>query len=127
MNGIELKSGINDCYWNTEGRCNHKKITGNCTYTQIGISLCSRYFQQAASENPNRRNDTARQFALIGEMENDGRMGMTLFKNSCTTAEITHALNSQIWIMIHDEYCEPGKEINKPVEKKISLKRKNKA
>lgn len=58
MNGIELKSGINDCHWNTDGKCQCYNVTKhvngygysrdwyskqNCTYTQIGTSLCSEY------------------------------------------------------------------------------------
>ncbi len=60
MHGIELKSGHNDCYWNFEGRCTHKRTyhdgdelpygwranwdsKENCTLTQLGIQLCSNY------------------------------------------------------------------------------------
>lgn len=59
MHGIELKSGVNDCYWNFEGRCTHPctcrgggmwighprnwDSKENCTLTQLGIQLCSNY------------------------------------------------------------------------------------
>jgi hypothetical protein len=29
MNGIELKSGINNCYWNIKGKCTSYDITKN--------------------------------------------------------------------------------------------------
>lgn len=65
MNGIELKSGVNDCYWNISGKCTNQIITRNklpldflsdlsstqsCTYTQIGVGLCSCYYQQSSAE-----------------------------------------------------------------------------
>jgi len=56
MYGIELKSGVNDCYWNVEGRCTFDKYKmhypygqrdlnskENCIFTQIGTQLCSWY------------------------------------------------------------------------------------
>ena len=60
MNGIDLKSGVNDCYWNVEGMCTHKKwyknipsgfsrnwdSTESCTLTQLGTQLCSNYMKE---------------------------------------------------------------------------------
>jgi hypothetical protein len=67
MHGITLGSGINDCFWNIDGRCTNKQITRNkipssfsrdwdskqnCTMTQLGVRLCSCYLQQSAAEYP---------------------------------------------------------------------------
>ena len=61
MNGIPLESGINDCYWNIEGRCTSWKCTQatpikdqsrywgskqNCTLTQMGVPICGEYLQE---------------------------------------------------------------------------------
>lgn len=61
MHGIELKSGVNNCYWNIEGKCTNQSITRNkipdaysrdydskqnCTVTIIGVHLCSEYVPQ---------------------------------------------------------------------------------
>lgn len=61
MNGIALKSGVNNCYWNVEGKCTNTIITRNkiqegcsrdwdskqnCTLTILGIHLCGGYKQQ---------------------------------------------------------------------------------
>ena len=58
MNGIELKSGVNNCYWNIDGKCTCKEITKNkipetyhrdynskqnCTLTILGVHICSYY------------------------------------------------------------------------------------
>ena len=56
MYGIDLVSGHNDCYWNVEGKCTHKKWYNvpeyysrnwdsleNCTVTQLGTNICSFY------------------------------------------------------------------------------------
>ena len=58
MNGIELKSGVNNCHWNTKGKCTNQKITRNkimrgytrdwnskqnCTLTILGVHVCSGY------------------------------------------------------------------------------------
>jgi hypothetical protein len=63
MFGIELKSGINDCYYNCKSKCVNKKITRkktimscdwdsvqNCTFTQIGTELCGCYKKQSFIE-----------------------------------------------------------------------------
>ena len=61
MNGIGIKSGVNDCHWNLEGKCTNAKITRaeptgisghdwdssmNCTLTQLGVVKCNEYLQQ---------------------------------------------------------------------------------
>jgi hypothetical protein len=61
MHGIELKSGVNNCYWNINGKCTNTEVTRNkisqafsrdwnskqsCTYTILGIHLCGCYKQQ---------------------------------------------------------------------------------
>lgn len=58
MNGIEIKSGVNNCEWNIKGKCTNKKITRakiskiftrdyesqiNCTLTILGVNNCSEY------------------------------------------------------------------------------------
>jgi len=58
MYGIELKSGVNNCYWNIQGKCSNWVITRNknlhdfsrdwdskqnCVYTILGVHLCSEY------------------------------------------------------------------------------------
>jgi len=58
MHGIELKSGVNNCYWNTKGKCTNWAITRNenpldlkrdwnskqnCTLTVLGVHICSNY------------------------------------------------------------------------------------
>ncbi len=58
MNGIELKSGVNNCYWNVQGKCTNETITRNklldgfsrdwdskqnCTLTIFGIHACFGY------------------------------------------------------------------------------------
>ena len=57
----EIQSGVNDCYWNIDGRCTSFKVTRsknrgnltrdwdskqNCTLTQIGVTVCGAYLQQ---------------------------------------------------------------------------------
>ena len=72
MNGIELKSGINDCYFNCKGKCVNKNVTRtktrmscdwdskqNCTFTQIGTELCDAYKKQSFIEYPNLQRTTA--------------------------------------------------------------------
>ena len=65
MNGIPNESGINDCYWNIDGRCTSFKVTRdinyqnkkpsfsrdwdsrqNCTLTQFGAPICGEYLQE---------------------------------------------------------------------------------
>jgi len=61
MHGIELAGGVNNCYWNTEGKCTNWEITRNnkiseftrdydskqnCTLTILGVHLCSGYKHQ---------------------------------------------------------------------------------
>lgn len=56
VNGIPLKSGVNDCYWNCEGHCTNPGVTRkklpegysrdwdslqNCPLTILGVILCS--------------------------------------------------------------------------------------
>lgn len=58
MNGIELKSGVNNCRWNVEGKCTNPEVTRNeipeafsrdwnskqnCTLTIIGQFQCGGY------------------------------------------------------------------------------------
>ena len=59
MNGIELKAGVNDCYYNYGGRCIHPVTcrghgmwlghqrnwdsTEKCTFTQLGTQKCDNY------------------------------------------------------------------------------------
>ena len=58
MHGIELKSGINNCFWNIVGYCTNYNVTKNkkqsefsrdwdskqnCTVTIIGVHKCSGY------------------------------------------------------------------------------------
>lgn len=58
MNGIELKSGVNNCHWNVDGKYTNVDVTGNkipesssrdwdskqkCTLTIIGQYVCSCY------------------------------------------------------------------------------------
>jgi len=65
MHGIKKESGVNDCYWNIDGKCTNQHITHNdipagfsrdwdskqnCTLTQYGVCLCSGYFQQSAAD-----------------------------------------------------------------------------
>lgn len=59
MNCIN-ESGVNDCYWNTDGRCTSFQVTRNpkkwhsrdwdsrqnCVYTQIGVHLCGAYLPE---------------------------------------------------------------------------------
>lgn len=55
MNGIPLKSGVNHCHWNVDGRCTNYNVTRNsiiagfsrdwdsrqnCTYTILGVQIC---------------------------------------------------------------------------------------
>jgi hypothetical protein len=57
MNCI-IKSGVNDCRWNIDGRCTNYKVTKNkqihefsrdwdskqnCVYTQLGVYICGGY------------------------------------------------------------------------------------
>lgn len=63
MHGIELKAGVNNCYWNIDGKCTNVVVTRNpipkafsrdyeskqnCTLTIIGVHLCSGYLAQKA-------------------------------------------------------------------------------
>jgi hypothetical protein len=72
MHGIEFKSGINDCYFNCEGKCVNKNVTRiktrmscdwdskqNCTFTQIGTELCDAYKKQSFIEYPDLQRTTA--------------------------------------------------------------------
>ncbi len=47
MNGIKIEAGVNDCYYNTDGRCTklEKEYRGkvNCVFTQLGVHLCGYY------------------------------------------------------------------------------------
>jgi len=57
MNGIEIRAGVNNCYWNLKGLCTNYKVTRNkiesvyrdwksrvnCTMTIYGVYLCSEY------------------------------------------------------------------------------------
>ena len=56
MHRIELKSGVNNCIWNIDGKCTNKVVTRsktrmsrdwdskqNCTITIIGCSKCGEY------------------------------------------------------------------------------------
>ena len=58
MNGIKLEAGINNCHWNTDGKCTNEKVTRNklpseyrrdwdskqnCTLTILGVHICSGY------------------------------------------------------------------------------------
>ena len=60
MNCIN-ESGVNDCWWNIDGRCTSFKVTHNqdipassrdwdsrqnCTLTQMGVHLCSIYLSE---------------------------------------------------------------------------------
>lgn len=42
-NGIATMDGVNDCRWNDEGVCAVTECGPCCTYTQIGVWLCSAY------------------------------------------------------------------------------------
>jgi len=61
MFGIELKSGVNNCDWNVEGKCTNVEVTRNeipksfsrdwdskqnCTLTILGVWKCSGYKPQ---------------------------------------------------------------------------------
>jgi len=58
MHGMKIESGINNCHWNTEGKCTNWEITlnkrilaftrdydskQNCTLTILGVHLCHGY------------------------------------------------------------------------------------
>lgn len=58
MHGIKVKSGVNNCYYNTKGKCTNVKVTRNpiqkgftqdweskqnCTLTIYGVHKCSEY------------------------------------------------------------------------------------
>lgn len=58
MHGIELKAGVNNCYWNVKGKCTNPQVTHNkimrgyskdwssrqnCTFTILGVCVCSAY------------------------------------------------------------------------------------
>jgi hypothetical protein len=86
MYGIEFKSGINDCYFNCEGKCVNKKVTRkktnmscdweskqNCTFTQIGTELCSGYMKQSFIEYPNLQRTTANTMVQNGGNTNHVR------------------------------------------------------
>ena len=58
MNGIPIRSGVNDCYHNVDGYCVCKEIYFNaaagrsrwdsrvkCSLTQFGVHLCHHYLQ----------------------------------------------------------------------------------
>ena len=55
---LPLKSGVNHCHWNVQGKCTNPDVTRrkldpghshdwdshiNCTYTILGVHLCSGY------------------------------------------------------------------------------------
>jgi hypothetical protein len=62
MNGIEVKSGINNCLWNVSGKCTNTDVTKtktttaeskrdwdsqiNCPFTIYGAFLCSGFFPE---------------------------------------------------------------------------------
>jgi hypothetical protein len=61
MYGIELKSGVNNCYWNIDGKCTNIRVTRNsipqafardwdskqnCTLTILGVHKCGGYTPQ---------------------------------------------------------------------------------
>ncbi|MFA7114939.1 MAG: hypothetical protein WC214_05705 [Candidatus Omnitrophota bacterium] len=82
MHGIELKGGVNDCYYNIEGKCVNKAITRrktnmrcdwdskiNCSHTQLGVDYCSEYLRQEFAENPELRRKTKRyRKAIFGDV-----------------------------------------------------------
>lgn len=59
MYGIQIKSGVNNCYWNVEGKCTNSEITRNevplnlfsrdwdsiqnCTFTILSAHICGCY------------------------------------------------------------------------------------
>jgi len=44
MHGIKVKSGVNDCYFNIDGKCMHKDMRAwNCVFTMYGVRLCGGY------------------------------------------------------------------------------------
>ena len=64
MHGIELKSGVNNCYWNVDGKCTCERVTRNkvspghsrdweskqnCTLTILGVNVCDSYKIQTIS------------------------------------------------------------------------------
>ncbi len=67
MYGIELASGINNCYWNINKKCTNCEITRkkinklfksrdwdskiNCVYTILGVHLCHGYKMQITKNN----------------------------------------------------------------------------
>lgn len=63
MHGIQIKSGVNNCYWNTSGKCTNAKITRNklpfddlrdwdseqnCTFTILGVHICGGFVPEKA-------------------------------------------------------------------------------
>jgi len=57
----EIAGGVNDCYWNIDGRCTSFDITRsdrdrtstrdwdsnqNCTLTQLGVHVCGSYLSE---------------------------------------------------------------------------------
>ena len=62
MHGIEIKDGINDCWWNNKCMCTYDRYkifagenregerwhdsTLRCTLTQLDVHLCSWYRQE---------------------------------------------------------------------------------
>jgi hypothetical protein len=64
MHGIKLKTGVNDCHWNINGKCTNKLITRfehrifkrnydsrvNCAVTIIGCYCCAEYIAEGEIE-----------------------------------------------------------------------------
>lgn len=69
MNGIKLIGGVNNCFWNVNGKCTNPQVTRNevpacfsmkgrdwestqnCTVTILGIFCCSGYKPQTVMNN----------------------------------------------------------------------------
>ena len=66
MNGIKIEAGVNDCYYNTDGRCTklekeyHDKV--NCVMTQLGVHICSYYV-------PSGKIEESRMFEKDGDLD----------------------------------------------------------
>jgi len=67
MHGIEIRDGVNDCWWNVDGRCTCARLTRpritylngrdytsrvRCTLTQLGVHVCTGYRPEGQHDRP---------------------------------------------------------------------------
>ena len=74
MHGIEVKSGVNDCYFNIDGKCTHRDMrTWNCIFTIYGTCLCEGYVP------------VSKTYLSTGEMEKAIKKRIDVYPDKCPT------------------------------------------